>query len=69
MGNLAPLCLSCNCSETDLTWTEWRLSDRPKAVAAFVLARVRKLALAFGVNGLGSVEARCRWALLGCPAC
>ena len=35
VGNLAPLCRSCNSSKSHLTWSEWRLSDRPQAVAAF----------------------------------
>ena len=35
IGNLAPLCLSCNSSKCDLTWAEWKYSNRAQAKKAF----------------------------------
>jgi 5-methylcytosine-specific restriction endonuclease McrA len=35
IGNLMPLCRSCNSSKSDMLWIEWINSDRPQAVLAF----------------------------------
>lgn len=35
VGNLMPLCRHCNVSKGKLTWTEWRYSQRPRAVEVF----------------------------------
>ena len=34
IGNLVPLCISCNSSKSDMLWIEWINSDRPQAVKA-----------------------------------
>jgi 5-methylcytosine-specific restriction endonuclease McrA len=38
-GNLATLCVSCNTSKNNLTWTEWKYSGRPRAVKVFGITR------------------------------
>ena len=35
IGNLAPLCKPCNSSKNDMTWTEWKYSNRAQAKKAF----------------------------------
>jgi|FLOH01.1.fsa_nt_gi 5-methylcytosine-specific restriction endonuclease McrA len=35
IGNLMPLCRSCNSSKHDMLWIEWKYSNRPQAVLAF----------------------------------
>ena len=35
IGNLMPLCRSCNGSKSDLLWIEWKYSARPQALKAF----------------------------------
>lgn len=35
IGNLMPLCRSCNSSKHDMLWIEWKHSNRPQAVLAF----------------------------------
>ena len=35
IGNLIPLCRACNSSKNNLTWAEWRHSNRPRAIALF----------------------------------
>jgi hypothetical protein len=41
VGNLRPLCRPCNASKSDLTWTEWRYSRRPRAVLVFTGGNAR----------------------------
>ena len=35
IGNLAPLCQPCNSSKRDMTWAEWKYSNRAQAKKAF----------------------------------
>jgi len=35
IGNLMPLCKSCNSSKNDLLYIEWKYSARPQALKAF----------------------------------
>lgn len=35
IGNLIPLCIPCNSSKRDLTWTEWKYSYCPRAEQIF----------------------------------
>ena len=35
IGNLAPLCKPCNSSKNDMTWAEWKHSNRAQAKKAF----------------------------------
>ena len=35
VGNLAPLCQPCNSSKNDMTWAEWKHSNRAQAKKAF----------------------------------
>jgi len=37
IGNLAPLCQPCNSSKNDMTWAEWKHSNRAQAKKAFGL--------------------------------
>ena len=35
IGNLAPLCQTCNSSKGSMLWIEWRASNRPRALEVF----------------------------------
>ena len=35
IGNLTPLCQSCNSSKGSMLWIEWRTSNRPRALEVF----------------------------------
>jgi len=35
IGNLAPLCKSCNSSKGSMLWIEWKYSNRPRALEVF----------------------------------
>lgn len=38
IGNLAPLCQSCNSSKGSMLWVEWKHSNRPRALEVFTAA-------------------------------
>jgi 5-methylcytosine-specific restriction endonuclease McrA len=38
IGNLAPLCQSCNSSKGSMLWIEWKHSNRPRALEVFTAA-------------------------------
>jgi len=38
IGNLAPLCQSCNSSKNSMLWVEWKYSKRPRALEVFTAA-------------------------------